>query len=373
MSDSTQRTIENDFRCEAHEDRARLDRILADRYPRFNRGEWQDRIRAGDVLVNDALARPSRKVATGDTIRFRFQRGPEPEVSRDYRIVYEDDALYIVDKPGDLPVHPSGVYNENTLYALIKAERGADFPVNLVHRLDRETSGLMVIAKDSNAARKLQAAFQARSGSPDEVRKIYHTIVECPTKSFPETLDARGWIFAAGAGPVKKKRSFACEKPASSAPAPTSRNENDHDEASSIQSARTQFRLLDSREAPPRSGSSQEQEPEQPRDPGALTKSPHNARIALVEARLFTGRMHQIRATLCSLGWPVVGDRLYGVDERLYLRMIQDLEDEADRARLRINRTALHATRLEFRHPESGKALRFESELPADMRGLFLE
>ncbi|MEQ9364574.1 MAG: RluA family pseudouridine synthase, partial [Leptospirales bacterium] len=197
----SERTIENDFQCETHEDRVRLDQILARRYPRFNRSEWQDRIRNGDVLVNDAPARPSRKVATGDVVRFRFQRGPEPGVSRDYRVIHEDEFLYVVDKPGDLPVHPSGVYSANTLYSLIKAERGPDFPVNLVHRLDRETSGLMVIAKDSPTARDLQAAFQAK----DEVRKIYRTLVECPAAGFPERLDARGWIFSAREGPVRKK------------------------------------------------------------------------------------------------------------------------------------------------------------------------
>ncbi|MCR9143940.1 MAG: RluA family pseudouridine synthase [bacterium] len=336
-----ERTIENDFRCEIHEDRQRLDLILARRYPRFNRGDWQERIRKGDVLINDAPARPSRKVATGDLVRFRFQRGPEPDVSRDYRFIYEDEFLYVIDKPGDLPVHPSGVYNENTLYSLIKAERGADYPVNLVHRLDRETSGLMVVAKDGDTARILQNAFQAK----DEIRKIYQTIVECPDAGFPEFLDARGWIFAAGQGPVRKKRSFAREEPDRNALHSFARDE----EGPQVQSARTEFRRLGER----RAGES--------------------AVIALVEARLFTGRMHQIRATLCSLGYPVVGDRLYGVDENLYLKMIRDEESDADRARLRIQRTALHAIRLEFRHPRTGKDQSFASELPGDMRGLFFE
>lgn len=344
--DMQKRTIQNEFLCEPHEDQQRLDQILARRYPRFNRGEWQIRIRDGDVMVNGAPARPSRKLATGERVQFRFERGPEPDVSRNYRIIYEDEFLYIVDKPGDLPVHPSGVYNENTLYSLIKAERGADFPVNLVHRLDRETSGLLVVARDGDTARELQNAFQAK----DEIRKIYHTIVECP-EPFPDFLDARGWIFAAGDGPVRKKRSFAYERPDISQNHVT---KHAGDTQPPLQSARTEFRRLDARDV-------------------KLKNTKQITQIALVEARLFTGRMHQIRATLCSLGYPVVGDRMYGVDESLYLKMIQDLETDADRARLRMNRTALHATRLEFRHPRTGESMSFQSELPEDMRRLFFE
>ena len=338
-------TVQNEFSIEPHEDGRRLDLAISGRYPRFNRGEWQIRIRNGDVTVNEQTARPSRRLATGDRVRFIFQRGPEPEVTRAYSITYEDEYLYVVEKPGDLPVHPSGVYHENTLYSLIKAERGADFPVNLVHRLDRETSGLLLIAKHGTTARDLQAAFQEK----DEVIKIYQTIVECP-RPFPEFLDARGWIFAAGTGPVRKKRSFVAGDEIENKPT-AARNPTRHasqagaNDPAPPQTARTEFRLLR-------------------RDPRG---------IALVEARLFTGRMHQIRATLCSLGYPVVGDRLYGVDETLYLKMIQDLETDADRSRLRMNRTALHAARLEFRHPRTGKTMRFESELAPDMRRLFFE
>ena len=329
-------TVENEFAVEDLDAGLRLDQALARRFPRLNRNEWQLRIRAGDVIVNNSPARPSRRLQAGDRVRYRFVRAAEPDVSRNYSIVYEDEYLYVVDKPGDLPVHPSGVYRENTLYSLIKAERGADFPVHLVHRLDRETSGLLMIARDGQTARELQNAFQHKADAPNSassVRKLYQTIVECPGE-FPEELEARGWLFAAGDGPVRKKRSFSVDRPAQ--PAATTQEPP--------RTALTRFRRLQNK-----------------------------AGLALVEAQLFTGRMHQIRATLCSLGYPVVGDRLYGVDESLYLKMIADEETPADRARLRMNRTALHAARLELQHPRTGAPLVLESPLPADMRELFFE
>jgi 23S rRNA pseudouridine955/2504/2580 synthase/23S rRNA pseudouridine1911/1915/1917 synthase len=330
-----QQTIHNSFVIEAREAGQRLDLVLARRYPQLNRGDWQKRIREGAVKINDSVSRPSRRVTAGDRIGYTFQRNPEPEITRTYQIVYEDEYLYVIDKPGDLPVHPSGVYNKNTLYSLLKAERGEDFPVRLVHRLDRETSGLMLIAKDRSTAAALQRAIQQKADEDDEngVQKIYQVIVESP-RSFPEFLDARGWIFAAGTGVVRKKRSFAFERPSTTGELPTN----------SLQSAHTRFYRIAERTG-----------------------------MALVRARLYTGRMHQIRATLHSLGYPVVGDRMYGVDEQMYLRMIEDRETPADRERLRINRTALHACELILRHPRSGERLHLRSELPADMRRLFFE
>ena len=95
--------------------------------------------------------------------------------------------------------------------------------------------------------------------------------------------------------------------------------------------------------------------------------------ISLVHCRLYTGRLHQIRATLLSLGFPVVGDRLYGIDETLYLKFIKDEETESDRARLRMNRTALHCRRLVVPHPRGDKRVSFVSPLPIDMKRMIDE
>ncbi len=340
-------TVENHFLIDPDENGQRLDQIQARRFPRFGRSDWQRRIREGDVQVDGATARPSRRVQSGQTVHYRFQRAPEPEVSREYKILYEDEWLYAVEKPADLPVHPSGIYNDNTLTTLLKQDRGEDTPIYLVHRLDRETSGVLLIAKSGDVARDLQNAFQDKDQAR-AVQKIYRVAVECPQAAFPEELDASGWIYSAGAGPVLKKRSFThtSERPADSQLLKADRN---GDAPPPPQTARTDFRLLESRTV-------------------------NSERIALLEARLYTGRMHQIRATLCSLGYPVIGDRLYGVDEALYIKMINDEETPADRQRLRIGRTALHAARLTLDHPRiPEQALTIESALPADIAGVFRE
>ncbi len=315
--------VRNSFVVDKHEDGNRIDAVLTGRFPQFTRSQWQERIRAGDVSVAERRIRPSRRLAVGEIVQYEFRRRPEPNVNRNFAVIYEDESLLVVDKPGDLPVHPSGVYHENTLYVLLKERYGPDFVVHLVHRLDRETSGLLLLAKHARAARELQAAFIER-----RVEKIYLSIVEDSRSSFPGYLDANGWIFAGRAGAVRKKRSFAYERPASP-------------DTEFVQAARTEFHLER------RSGG-----------------------LSLIRATLHSGRMHQIRATLCSLGYPVVGDRIYGVDESLYLKMIDDLEDEADRRRLRLSRTALHAHELRLKHPDNGRDLAFASDLPAEMAAL---
>ncbi len=298
----------------------RLDLLLARRYASVARPLWQERIRDGHVLLDGRPARPAHRVRAGQIIEFVFVPKAEPPVNTAYRVLYRDDDLLCIDKPPDLPVHPSGVYREHTLYALLKRDFGSDFTVHLVHRIDRETSGLLLLAANPAAARTLGHAFQT-----GQVRKEYLTIVE---GDFPERLDADGWLGAAGLSEVRKKRSFI-------------RIEAMHPGPPGFQRARTEFHRVRAR--------------------GGLS---------LVGCRLHTGRMHQIRATLRSLGYPVVGDRLYGVDETLYLKLIHDQETAADRARLRMGRTALHSVRLTLPHPVSGAEMRFEAALPDDMAAL---
>ena len=292
----------------------RLDLLLSRKYGRVNRATWQERIRKGEVLLNHGVVRPSRNVQTGDTLTFSFEKPEEPPVTLEYGVLYEDDELLAVDKPSNLPVHPSGVYNKHTLYFLLKERFGEKLPVRFVHRLDRETSGAILVAKSKGAASAMQRAFQ--SGS---VRKEYLVLVE---GGFPEYLDARGILEKDERSPVHKKRKFIL---------------TGRDRAP----VRTEFFCLGTK-----------------------------GDLSLLRARLHTGRLHQIRATLCSLGYPVVGDRLYGIDDRLYLRFINDEETELDRRRLRMGRTALHSRLLEFAHPKTGAPVSLTSPLPKDMASL---
>ena len=141
---------------------------------------------------------------------------------------------------------------------------------------------------------------------------------------FPEKLAAAGFLYRAG-GVIRKKRTFSFTIP----------------ENLPYESADTVFHTLK------RGGG-----------------------FSLLQAELGTGRMHQIRATLCSLGFPVAGDKLYGVDERFYLKLKEDSLSDGDRAKLLLDRQALHCCKLNFLHPYTGENMEFESELPEKMAKL---
>ncbi|MBI3395031.1 MAG: hypothetical protein HY042_04280 [Spirochaetia bacterium] len=99
----------------------RLDQLLTTRFQRFSRSDWQERIRAGRVTVGGVPARPSKRTRAGEVISFTFLQRPEPEVDRNYSIVFRDDWLLVLNKPPNLPVHPSGVYNKHTLLTFQQA------------------------------------------------------------------------------------------------------------------------------------------------------------------------------------------------------------------------------------------------------------
>lgn len=308
----------------------RLDLLLHRKYPMVGRAIWQLRIKNGDVLLNDRITRPSRRGQYGDVIEIRYFRKKEPEVNRNYKIIYEDDAIIVVDKPPNLPIHPSGIYFQNTLYMLIMDRYGDDFTAHFINRIDRETSGLLLMAGSPENAAYLQKVFRT-----DLVRKEYLVIVE---GRFENELDTIGWITSDRTSEVNKKRAYIPDPSVDPEKNPV------HPDDPQAQSCRTEF-------IPERY------------DPGE--------NISLIRCRIHTGRMHQIRATLQSLGYPVVGDRLYGIDDRLYLKMIRDEETQEDLRRLRISRTALHSHTLSIPHPVTKRSVSFTSPLPEDMERLF--
>ena len=258
----------------------------------------------------------------GESIEFSYERGPEPEVNRNVEILHEDENLLVINKPPDLPVHPSGRYFRNTLYFLLKERFGDDFRCHFVHRLDRETSGVLLMARNGEITRLLQKSFLTGA-----VHKEYRVMVEGVP---PKKIQAKGFQFRDGKSPVHRKWNFFPGEAPRGLP-----EEVD---------ARTDFELLEEKKG-----------------------------ISLLRAVLFTGRMHQIRATLCSLGYPVVGDPIYGLDETIFLRLISDTKTEEDRKLLRMGRTALHAGLLRLPHPITGRTMEFRSPIPEDMRRLMNE
>ena len=297
--------------------------FLSARFTYHSRDQWRERITEQRVLVNTVAAVAERTLVGGDEIEFIVHDIAEPPVSFDVRIVFEDYDVMVINKPANLPCHPAGRYFNHTLWAYLKTRHCLESPI-LVNRLDRETSGLVLVAKQSKAEAQCRAQFAQR-----RVVKRYIVLVEGP---FPESLQAHGWMLPDPASGVRKRRRFM--------PSPSGSETRDAgSDPSSSEWAETDFRLL----------------------------SATADGVSEVEAILHTGRLHQIRATLSSLGYPVVGDKLYGPDPIIFVRFCSEALTDEDRRRLRMTRQALHATELEFQHPSTGERMRFEAPLPSDM------
>ena len=287
----------------------RLIDYLAGRFTYRDAAAWREVIAAGEIMVNHAPASPEQILAMHDLIEYLPRELPEPEAELDYGVLFEDDDLVVVDKPGNLCMHPSGPFFRHTLWHLMCSRSG---DIHFINRLDRETSGALIAAKTRAAAAKLQ-----KPGA--QIVKTYLVLV---MGEFTQELDAAGFLIADTHSEVHKKRRFVTELPEGAAKA---------------ESCRT--RLV----------------PAGSPAPG----------FSLVEAMLYTGRMHQIRATMHSLGYPVVGDKLYGPDEKLYLKIRDNELSPEDRAKLILPRQELHSYKIGFNHPRTGERMNFTAPIPA--------
>ena len=290
----------------------RIDVWLTERFTYHSRHQWQNVIKDGLLLVNDRKIRASKKLQLGEKVDF-FPQGEEPEVNTEFSIIYEDEDIYAVNKPPDLPCHPAGPYFEHTLWHLLK-QTGKE--VFFVNRIDRETSGVVLVAKEGKIAGLC---------TENILEKKYNAIVY---GEFPQTLIAEGFLFERSGisrndmQRVRKKRYFS------------------HTEPDCIcESTKTAFSLI-----------------------------AYDGKYSMIEAELFTGRMHQIRATLCSLGYPLLGDKLYGPDEVIFIRFINDAMTDEDKNKLILSRQALHSKSITFRHPVSNKNIIINAPLYHDMQ-----
>ena len=246
--------------------------------------------------------------------------GPEPAVDASFAVVLDRPRYAVVAKSGNLPCHPSGRYRANTLERLLRDAAAFD-GVHFVSRLDRETSGCVLVARDAEAAGAFGRAMMAR-----RFRKTYLCIVRGAWREPAGEdgwTDVLGWIRPAGDAIVHKYRVF--ERAASEA---------EWRAGDPATAARTRFRpapwsLLGADDAP--------------------------EGWTLLECEPVTGRTHQIRATLRGLGLEVAGDKLYGPDRAIYGRMCEGRMTDADRAALVLPRQALHAWKLAFRDPFAGE------------------
>jgi 23S rRNA pseudouridine1911/1915/1917 synthase len=301
----------------------RIDRVLANRFPDYSRSQIQRAIETGALSVNGTPAKANYRAAAGDVMTLSLVR-PEPDgqpptgedIALD--VVYEDEQLLVINKPAGMVVHPAAGHRTGTLVnALLgrgtfqddESESSSDRP-GIVHRLDKGTSGLMVVARTETAHRHLARQLRDRTLS-----RIYWAIVWGHLKKSPVVIDA-----PIGRSLRDRKRMAV----------------ND-----SGREAKTTFRSLE--------------------------------RYTLadwVEAALGTGRTHQIRVHLSHAGHSVVGDEEYGGGEQRIAGIDPRRRALGRRMLSLVDHPALHAQNIAFAHPETDAPMRFSAPPPADFQQL---
>ena len=240
-------------------------------------------------------------------------------MDKDHAVLYRYEQLLAINKPARLPCHPGGRNLHHTLIHLLRRDLHPADPI-LAHRLDRETSGVVLLVLDRRHGPALYRQFAKRT-----VAKRYEVFVE---GIFPPSLLADGYLMHDPDSIVRKRRRFVPASQMAEVPLEAER-------------AITRFTRLGT-----------------------------DGTISHLAAEPQTGRLHQIRATLHSLGFPVVGDKIYGVDSNLSLKFCADTLDATDRQRLRIARQALHASSIHGIHPATGEPFTCNALLPADLQPL---
>jgi 23S rRNA pseudouridine1911/1915/1917 synthase len=304
---------------------ARLDRFLADRIKELSRTRLKALILKGEVEVSGRTVRdPEYRVNAGDEITLEI---PEAEPARPagenipLDIVYEDKDVIVIEKPAGLVVHPAAGNRSGTLVNALIAHCGSSLSgiggekrPGIVHRLDKDTSGLLVVAKNDKAHRSLSAQF-ADHGRTGDLSRGYLAFAWGVPK--PE----RGTIDAPIARDPRSRVKMAVRKGG--------------------KEAVTHYEVL-----------------------RKYLGSDDKPVASMIECELETGRTHQIRVHLARVGHPLLGDSVYGAGFQSKAVL---LPQKAGAALEALNRQALHAFRLAFSHPATGKLLSFESKLPKEL------
>jgi 23S rRNA pseudouridine955/2504/2580 synthase len=280
-------------------------------------------IRSGEVRINKGRAQAETRIEVGDVLRLppvrispRAEEGATPPApAREFPVLLEDDAVLAIDKPAGVAVHGGSGVSFGVIEQLRTARPGAKF-LELVHRLDRETSGILLVAKKRSALVALQEQFRER-----ETGKTYLALVEGAWPANKKVLDAplAKYLLPDGGAGAGERRVRVVAK--------------DHPDA---MRAVTLVRPLATLSLP-----------------GDATP------MSLLAVTIKTGRTHQIRVHLASAGHPIAGDDKYGESERR--RALQ---------KLGLKRMFLHAWRLQFNHPATGERVALQAELPPELRSL---
>lgn len=291
----------------------RLDRFIQWAIPRLSRTRAQEIVRACAKRQDGSPRKPSEIVRVGETVFLVRDRFVEPDVPLDYTVLYEDDALFVIDKPSGLPMHPTATYHKHTLSYVLKEQYGDD-PPRISHRLDRETSGVVVCTKGLEAERVMKGQFERH-----QIQKTYLAVVRGRVVSDEGRIEL------------------------------------------SMASVTEGLHLLMEICEPPR---------------GLVAETHYIVRQryrdrTLLELHPRTGRQHQLRVHLSAIGHPIVGDKLYGPErEAPFLEIIDSGLTPELVERLGHTRHALHAHLTTFAHPVTGVPMTVEAPLPADLVAL---
>jgi len=312
----------------------RLDHFLAGQLDGVSRSRVQMLMEQGDVLVNGEREKPSLKLRGGERISITGEPHPTPlkataeDIPLD--VIFEDKDLAVVNKPAGMMVHAGSGQNEDArsrgtlvnalLFRFQKlSSTGGDLRPGIVHRLDKDTSGLIVVAKNDRTHTALGEMFADR-----EMKKTYIALVQGNVERDRGTITS-----SIGRDPVRRTRMTV-------------------QEGESSRSAVSHYEVI-------------------------KRISSRFGRFALVRVRIETGRTHQIRVHMASIGYPVVGDTLYGGAGQLTDQVAsQAAQSKAARRKsepekLKLGRNFLHAAKLDFEHPSTHKALELEAPLPAEL------
>jgi len=306
----------------------RLDQFLAEQLDGVSRSRVQLLMDQGDVLVNGGREKASMKLRGGELITITGEPRPEPlrAIAEDIPldVIYEDTDLAVINKPAGMMVHAGSGQTEsernrgtlvNALLFRFKklSATGGDLRPGIVHRLDKDTSGLIVVAKNDRTHAALGEMFSNR-----EMKKTYVALVQGAVEREKGTVNT-----AVGRDPLRRTRM-------TTRPLENGRAAVSHYEV--VQRIASRF-----------------------------------GKFTLIRVRIETGRTHQIRVHMSSIGYPVVGDTLYGGAGQLTDQVAAQAKRREEPARLKLGRNFLHAARLEFVHPKSGKTMALEAPLPKEL------
>jgi len=319
----------------------RLDKALSRDVPAeadLSRSRLGRLIETGAVTVNGAvMENPRFKVSEGDEITVTVEAATESDIVGEdipLVVVYEDDDLIVIDKPAGMVVHPApGTPNGTVVNALIHhcgdslSGVGGEKRPGIVHRIDKDTSGLLVAAKSDRAHHGLAAQFEDHSVN----RRYLAICYGAPDQNDPRIHGVKGTNFEPGN--ILKVQTFLGRHKTDRQKQAVSFSQGRH--------AVTRARIIESLGLPPVA--------------------------ALLECWLETGRTHQIRVHMAHVGHSLIGDPVYGGRRKLNVKAIGEAGAEAAAA---FSRQALHAATLGFEHPVTGEWIEFESDLPEDMQAL---